>query len=360
MSASLRKSLGSKIMNASVSKLRVPPLDLCRTQPTLSAAMRPVDVNRQRFSMGVLPRISPQPERCVSASTTSSNTQCSENVNAIVESALKRGRGTPRFLRAGYQPLSVLHPVFGQLQALVGRQPKRVPLSTAHPAFGTKRTAPQAQSLFRGPIGVSGFFLAVDPNVALGPIRPRNQMNPNAQLTIRDQLGNSSRVRYRCQLEAVGGLKVEAIVRFQVGWISPRVVFSQVPNVIHLGRGFDISVPFLFHFTMVSVLDERGCATGSSLYFSGTPMLGLSIGCSLIRGGKLVMDPSRDMNPTHEAAHHFFGSVHYRQIGFVVFKFLMWLLFALACLPSVWLWIVAILPNPFERFSEGRAQKPPC
>lgn len=262
----------------------------------------------------------------------------------------------PKYRQPDFQPLSVCHPAFGQLQAPhVGHHRRRGdPLSTVHPAFGAK-PEPLAQHLFRGPIGISGFFLAVDPNLAIGPLRAQNRMNPNAQLTIRDQTGNLSRVRYRCQLEAVGGLRVEAIVRFQVGWISPRVTFSEVPNVIHLGRGFDVSVPFLFHFTMVSILDERGCATGSSLYFSGTPMLGLSIGYSSIRGGKLVIDPGRALDPTHETAHHFIGHVHYRQLGFVVFKVMMWVLFTLACIPPVRRWVATVLPNPLYWYSEENA-----
>ncbi|CUG94168.1 Hypothetical protein, putative [Bodo saltans] len=267
----------------------------------------------------------------------------------------------PKYRQPDFQPLSVYHPAFGQLQAPhVGHHRRRGdPLSTVHPAFGAK-PEPLAQHLFRGPIGISGFFLAVDPNLAIGPLRAQNRMNPNAQLTIRDQSGNLSRVRYRCQLEAVGGLRVEAIVRFQVGWISPRVTFSEVPNVIHLGRGFDVSVPFLFHFTMVSILDERGCATGSSLYFSGTPMLGLSIGYSSIRGGKLVIDPGRALDPTHETAHHFIGHVHYRQLGFVVFKVMMWVLITLACIPPVRRWVATVLPNPLYWYSEENATPKQC
>lgn len=254
-----------------------------------------------------------------------------------------------RYLEPDYEPISVAHPVFGQQQAVVRRQRSKQPLSTVHPAFGTQ-PKPLPQNLFKGPIGVSGFFLAIDPTLSIGF---RTKMNPNAQLTIRDQDGNSSRVRYRCHLHSSNGIKFEVMVRFQVGWISPRVSFSEVPNVIHLGRGFDISVPFLFHFTMVSLLDEHGCATGSYLYFSGTPWLGLSLGWSSIEGGKLVMDPSRDPNPKHESIHHFFGHYHYRQVGFVLFKIMVWVLFTAACIPPVRRALMHLLPNnPLMWYSE--------
>lgn len=179
-------------------------------------------------------------------------------------------------------------------------------------------------------------------------------MNPNAQLTVRDQFGNTSRVRYRCHLESTGGLKFEAMVRCQVGWISPHVTFSQLPNVIYLGRGLDVSVPFLFHLTMVPILDEHGCKTGSYLYFSGTPMLGLSIGLSQIARGKLVLDPTREVDPKAEAQ-HFIGHVHYRQMGFVLFKIAAWLGCMAMCLPSVRHWLQSKLPNPLAWYSEGGA-----
>lgn len=163
-------------------------------------------------------------------------------------------------------------------------------------------------------------------------------MNPNAQLTIRDRAGRMARVRYKCLLESSGGLKVEALVRFQVGWIAPRVTYAELPNVILLGRGFDVSLPLLFHFTMVDVLDEAGCATGSTLYFSGTPMLGLSAGYARIAGGRLVLNPERGkeaVDPALEGRGFVGGNVHVRQLGFLAMKLTGWVLATVLCMPFI-------------------------
>lgn len=258
----------------------------------------------------------------------------------------------PKCLDKEYIPLSTAHPAFGQQQRVLAppRRISRPLLSTEHPAFGTK-PKPQPNSMFKGPVNISGFFLAVDPAISAGS---RNSMNPNAQLTIRDREGNKSRVRYTCQLNSQNGMKLEAIIRFQVGWISPRVLFVGLPNVIHLGRGIDVSVPFIFHFTMVSILDSTGCATGSYLYFSGTPLLGLSIGFSRISDGKLVLNPSKEVDPANDV-HDFYGTMHYRQIGFVVFKIFGWLLCTVMCLPVVSRAVMPLLlPNPWCECSDRR------
>ena len=254
----------------------------------------------------------------------------------------------PRCCSTGYIPLSTAHPVFGQQQKSVPtRPPRKTLLSTEHPAFGTKPKLP-SHSPFSGSVSISGFFLAVDPAVSAG----RNAvLNPNAQLTIKSKNGQHSRVRYTCQLNSSRGIRLEAIIRFQVGWISPRVVFSELPHVIHLGRGFDVSLPFLFHFTMVSILDEHGCATGSSLYFSGTPMLGLSMGISRISGGKLILNPTKDVDPAMDS-HDFYGSIHYRQVGFVIFKVLAWVCCTLMCIPAVAKTVVSAVPDPWTMYSE--------
>nr|CCC90853.1 unnamed protein product [Trypanosoma congolense IL3000] len=158
-------------------------------------------------------------------------------------------------------------------------------------------------------------------------------MNPNAQITVRDHKGNMSRLRYRCHLESSKGLKLEALIRMQVGWISPKVVFCSIPHVIHLGKGFDISIPLLVHFTMVSVLDEQGNNTGSFLYYSGTPLLGFSVGFSRITRGKLVLDPSKSVNPAEEAK-LFVGKCHVRQLGFLLLKCLAYIACLAAFLPT--------------------------
>jgi hypothetical protein len=156
-------------------------------------------------------------------------------------------------------------------------------------------------------------------------------MQPTAQLTIRDSDGRASRVRYVCRLHADKGLKIEALIRFQVGWIAPRVRFTELPYRIQLGRGFDIAVPLLFHFTAVQILDERGSSTGSCLFFSGTPMLGFSLGYVSIAGGELVHAARKPADPDTESS-HFFGHFHYRQLGFFAFKALGYVVCAAALL----------------------------
>ncbi|RNF00924.1 hypothetical protein TraAM80_07314 [Trypanosoma rangeli] len=255
----------------------------------------------------------------------------------------------PRTLRPGYTPLSTTHTVFGQKQATVPAVPRRRSLlSTDHVAFGTSKSLTFDRP-FKGPISVSGFFLAVDPNFAAGT---QSRMNPNAQITVRDSEGNMSRVRYRCYLESDTGLKLEALIRLQVGWISPKVTFSFIPYVIYLGKGFDVSIPFLIHFTMVPVLDEHGDHTGSFLYFSGTPMLGFSAGLTQIQKGKLVLNPSRKVDPVEESK-QFVGNVHVRQLGFVLLKCLIYALCFLACVPASQRVLQCILPDPFHRHSES-------
>ncbi|RNF18065.1 uncharacterized protein Tco025E_04619 [Trypanosoma conorhini] len=263
-------------------------------------------------------------------------------------SAFHAGR-PPRALRPGYTPLSTTHTVFGQKQATVPAVPRRRSLlSTDHPVFGTSKPL-TSDGPFKGPISISGFFLAIDPNFAAGT---QSRMNPNAQITVRDSEGNMSRVRYRCHLESDTGLKLEALIRLQVGWVSPKVTFSSIPYVIYLGKGFDVSIPFLMHFTMVSVLDEHGDHTGSFLYFSGTPMLGFSAGLTQIRRGKLVLNPSREVDPVEESK-QFVGNIHVRQLGFVVLKCLVYALCCLACVPASQRVFQYILPDPFHRHSEG-------
>lgn len=176
-------------------------------------------------------------------------------------------------------------------------------------------------------------------------------MNPNAQLTVRDAAGNMARVRYRCYLEWSSGAKAEALVRLQVGWISSRVVFSHMPSVIRLGKGVDVSVPLLFHFTMASILDEHGDNTGSFLYLSGSPILGFSAGFSRIISGKMILNPSKVVDPRKEEL-DFIGHVHYRQMGFVLFKCLGYVFCALACIPATQKMLQYLLPDPFHRHSE--------
>ncbi|KAG8344487.1 hypothetical protein ERJ75_001245300 [Trypanosoma vivax] len=229
-----------------------------------------------------------------------------------------------------FATLPTSHAVFGQKQAALPAAPRKRPLlAVDHPVFGRNKMS-FAEGLFNGRISVSGFFLAIDPNVAAGS---RSPMNPNAQITVCDEKGNMSRIRYRCHLESHTGLQLEALIRLQVGWISPKITFTSVPYVIHLGRGFDVSVPFLIHFTMVSILDERGNSTGSCLYFSGTPLLGFSAGIARITGGKLVLDPSKNVNPAEEAK-QFVGRVHVRQLGFVMLKILTYFICLVACIPA--------------------------
>lgn len=261
-------------------------------------------------------------------------------------------RPVPRSRLPGYVPLSTSHAAFGLNQTEQVPPPpqdaaRRRLLSTGHPAFGTRRTF-STTDCFDGPVTVSGFFLAIDPNLAAGS---RESMNPNAQLTIRDLDGNMARMRYRCHLRGTSGLKIEALIRFQVGWVSPRANFSAVPHVILLGKGFDLSVPYLFQFTMISVLDEHGDNSGSSLYFSGSPMMGFSAGFTRLSGGKLLLSPSREVNP-YESEGEFIGHVHYRQVGFLVFKVLIYLGCFLACIPAVQRLVQYRIPDPFHRHSE--------
>lgn len=260
------------------------------------------------------------------------------------------GRPISRSQLPGYHPLSTAHPAFGLRQTETVPPPQAARhrlLSTDHPAFGTRRTFSSADC-FDGPVSVSGFFLAIDPNFTAGS---HDSMNPNAQLTIRDTEGNMARVRYRCHLVSDGGLKLEALIRFQVGWVSPKVHFSRVPYVILLGKGFDLSVPYLFHFTMVSVLDEHGDNSGSTLYFSGTPMFGFSAGWNKLSGGKLILNPSREVNP-YEAEGEFVGHVHYRQLGFLLFKASVYVICFLACIPAAQRLLQYCIPDPFHRHSE--------
>ncbi|AAZ11708.1 uncharacterized protein TEOVI_000415100 [Trypanosoma equiperdum] len=239
-----------------------------------------------------------------------------------------RKRGEPA--RPRRTLLSTSHPLFGQQQAtLPTAQSSRRLLPTDHPVFGTKGLF-RVEEPFKGPIRVSGFFLAIDPHIAAGPGKP---MNPNAQITVSDKEGNMSRVRYRCLLESRRGLRLEALIRMQVGWISPKVTFRSIPHVIHLGKGFDVSIPLLMHFTMVSVLDECGNKTGSFLYLSGTPLLGFSVGFTRITQGKLILDPSRSVNPAEEAR-QFVGGCHVRQLGFLFLKCIAYVLCLMACFPT--------------------------
>eukprot|EP00759_Apiculatamorpha_spiralis_P053362 PhF_6_TR6176/c0_g1_i1/m.9238 len=116
-------------------------------------------------------------------------------------------------------------------------------------------------------------------------------MNPTARLTIKDTSGHHCRLRYKCCLNSArSGFKLEAIVRFAVGWISPPLVTPELPHVIHLGKGVDLSIPFVCHFTMVAIVNEQGYDTGSYLYFSGTPWLGMSVGLMKLQGGTLVLN----------------------------------------------------------------------
>jgi hypothetical protein len=116
-----------------------------------------------------------------------------------------------------------------------------------------------------------------------------------------------------------------------------------MPQVIHLGKGFDVSLPFLFHFTMVDVLDEHGNETGSVLYFSGTPFIGVSFGFSRISKGRLVLnlEPGRKLDLERDSK-QFVGSqhhkVHKRQLGFVAFKTFSWVFCALLCVPYFDVW----------------------
>jgi hypothetical protein len=154
-------------------------------------------------------------------------------------------------------------------------------------------------------------------------------LNPHTRLTVRDQHGAVSRIRYRCDVTLRGGPKVEALVRLEVGWIAPAMRAPSMPQRIQLGRGFDLCIPYMMHFTMVHVLDELGHPTGSCLYFSGTPWVGFAAGISRIDGGSLTLDPADDPNPEVERR-HFFGKLHYRQLGFVAFKAMGYALTAMA------------------------------
>lgn len=270
------------------------------------------------------------------------------HIASVNPANVSSARPLRRSQRTGPGPLSTSHPAFGLKQAQVPSQrPRHRLLSTDHPAFGTRKTL-ASTDCFEGPVYVSGFFFSIDPNFTLGG---QDSMNPNAQITTRDAAGNMARARYRCHIESSGGLKLEALVRVQMGWISPRVVFSNIPYVIHLGKGIDVSLPFLLHLTMVSLLDEHGDNTGSFLYFSGTPMLGISAGFSRIKGGKVVLNPTRVVDPYVEES-DFIGHVHYRQMGFVLFKCLGYLVCVLACIPATQRALQYILPDPFHRHSE--------
>lgn len=241
----------------------------------------------------------------------------------------------PRSQQLGlqFQALPTSHPAFGQQQeeAIVTAQkrPKKTKgnlLSTAHPAFGQKKASQKtACAGFEGPVAVSGWFVSLDWNWCVEGKEDR--MNPTAHLTVRDTRNGEqvSRVRYKCILEADKGVKFEALLRFQVGWIAPKATFTTFPHRIALGKGFDLSIPFILHLTMVNVLDENGCATGSCLYFSGTPWLGFSAGLVRIAGGELLLDNDKEIDPKIDCAEFVKGKVHYRQVGFVAFKLLSYL-----------------------------------
>lgn len=264
----------------------------------------------------------------------------------LLKKSFKRTRKVGATVKA--PPLSTSHPVFGLKQADVSTPSAHARLlSTSHPVFG-KEKALSSRRTFAGPIGLSGFFLSIDPNFACGS---NSSMNPNAYVTIRDSNFDRSRPRYQCYLILSGGLKVEALIRMQVGWISPVVKLASVPHVIHLGRGIDVSVPFVFHFTMVSILDELGDNTGSFLYFSGTPWLGFSAGFSRIQGGKMVLNPSRKLDPGADR-HDFIGKVHYRQLAFVVFKAMVYVTCILLSLPAFRSMMLSRLPSSLQRHSE--------
>ncbi|KAG5498485.1 hypothetical protein JKF63_02771 [Porcisia hertigi] len=270
------------------------------------------------------------------------------HIASVNPANVSSSRPLRRNLQNGYSPLTTAHPVFGLKQAHVPSKSRRHRLiSTEHPAFGTRK-ALSNPDCFEGPVYVSGIFLSIDPNFTMGG---SDSMNPNAQITTRDAAGSMARARYRCHIESSSGMKLEILVRVQMGWISPRVVFSQIPHVIHLGKGIDVSIPFVLHFTMVSLLDERGDNTGSFLYFSGTPILGFSAGFSRVSGGKMVLNPTKVVDPYVEVS-DFIGHVHYRQVGFVLFKCLAYLLCFLACIPATQRMVQCVLPDPFHRHSE--------
>ncbi|EPY42231.1 hypothetical protein AGDE_01692 [Angomonas deanei] len=265
-------------------------------------------------------------------------------IAAIDTGTIQRNPHVPRSRESGYVPLDTSHPVFGLKRADISPAVVTKPLlSTNHPVFGTRKAFSTADN-FSGHVGISGFFLAVDPNFCFGP---HDRMNPNAQLTVRDNAGNLARIRYRCDVEADLGFKVEALIRVEVGWISPKVVYSAIPHVIHLGKGIDLSVPFVLHFTMISILDEHGNSTGSFLYFSGTPWAGFSAGFSRIRRGKLVLSPEKEID-IYEEEGKFIGHIHYRQVFFVLFKFLMYVVCIAACIPATRRLVQYLLPpDPF-------------
>lgn len=205
----------------------------------------------------------------------------------------------------------------------------RVLLNAEHPTFGADRKNPiiPDSDRFEGPVTVGGVFVSVAPTLCL-PQRA-HRMKPNAQLTVRDSSGRASRMRYGCRLHTARGFKLEALIRFQVGWIAPRVKFTELPFRIQLGTGFDVAVPFLFHFAAVSILDERGNSTGSCLFLSGTPLMGFSCGFVRITHGELVHATRRPADPDTET-HHFIGHVHFRQLGLLAFKVLAYLACGLA------------------------------
>ncbi|EPY34721.1 hypothetical protein STCU_01381 [Strigomonas culicis] len=105
---------------------------------------------------------------------------------------------------------------------------------------------------------------------------------------------------------------------------------------------------------MVSLLDEHGDTTGSFLYLSGTPWLGFSAGLSRIKWGKLVLSPTKVVDPSEEGS-DFIGHVHYRQVGFVLFKCACYLCCLLAFIPASQRLLGYLLPDPFHRHSEGKS-----
>lgn len=187
---------------------------------------------------------------------------------------------------------------------------------------------------FPGEVQVRGVFLSVDPCFCLGSV---DRMNPNVQLTIESTGAASekndekapvpshplvSRVRYSCFLESSKGFKVEALVRCQVGWVSRRTTFRTLPEQIYLGRGFDVSLPCLFHFTAVEILEEDGATpTGSYLCLSGTPILGLSVGATRIQRGVLTLNPTKPIEPSVDSQQFYFHRrVHVRQFVLLLTK----------------------------------------
>jgi hypothetical protein len=236
------------------------------------------------------------------------------------------------------QLLATNHPAFGSSAAIemnVSRD--RHLLATSHPAFCAVQTSVDSSTAlererFVGPVSVGGLFLSVSPTLTLPFCRAR--LTPNCQLTVRDANGGASRLRYTCRLRGAEGPKLEALLRCQVGWIAPRVTFTELPYRLNLGRGIDVSIPWVLHFTAISILDERGNNTGSCLFFSGTPLMGFSVGFTRIEGGELIYAARRPANPEQESK-HFIANVHYRQLGFLLLKLAGYLVCGLAFLLNV-------------------------